>query len=231
MKHLYVISLVINFIMLATIVVLFLLGKPIIKKIIREKIIEVRHNQLKSMFENCPISLGSIIFLGDSITEGGNWSELFPGQSILNRGIGGDITSGILARIDEVVRHQPSKIFICIGTNDLAFGLSNAEILKNYRAIIDKIQKESPQTIIYVQSVLPVGKKVLAGHDNLKILPLNVEIKKMCDDLKLSYIDLDSVFKVENGYLKSEYTNDNLHLLGAGYLAWKEKIGVYVNEK
>ena len=41
-----------------------------------------------SHFNNLPVKKGAIIFIGDSITEQCNWSELFDNPEILNRGIG-----------------------------------------------------------------------------------------------------------------------------------------------
>lgn len=159
-----------------------------------------------------------------------HWNEFFDNNKILNRGIGGDITTGVLARMDEVIRHQPSKLFICIGTNDLARGIEVSNILENYNSIIDAIEKESPQTKIYVQSVLPVGKKLVFGHQNIKIEPLNMEIEKMCAERNIIYINLYPDFLDEKGFLKSKYTNDNLHLLGEGYLLWMKKIEKYIVE-
>jgi len=208
----------------------FLFGRPWIKGLIHKKVMVPRHQQLISMFEACPVAEGAIIFVGNSITEGCHWSELFPEKTILNRGIGGDISGGVLARMDEIIRHQPSKLFIDIGTNDLAIGKSNAKVMANYRAIIQKVQTESPNTKIYVQSILPVGRRVFYGHDNLKIPPLNAEIKQMCDELQLTYIDLQPIFADSEGYLDERFTNDKLHLLGAGYLAWKEVIEQLVME-
>jgi lysophospholipase L1-like esterase len=209
---------------------LFLFGRPWIKGFIHTKVMVPRHQQLISMFEACPVTEGAIIFVGNSITEGCHWSEMFPEKTILNRGIGGDISGGVLARMDEIIRHQPSKLFIDIGTNDLAIGKSNAKVMANYRAIIQKVQTESPNTKIYVQSILPVGRNVFYGHDNIKIPPLNAEIKQMCDELQLTYIDLQPIFADSEGYLDERFTNDKLHLLGAGYLVWKELIEPLVME-
>jgi len=56
-------------------------------------------------------------------------------KKVLNSGIEGDITSGVLARLDEVIRHQPAKLFICIGTNDLARGIAVPSIIIAYELI------------------------------------------------------------------------------------------------
>lgn len=230
MKILYIISLTINLLLLVLGIYLAFNGRALVRDYVLKNIIDVRHQQKLSMFRAAPVNKGAIIFLGNSITEGGNWDELFPGKNILNRGIGGDITEGVLKRLDEVTRHQPSKLFICIGTNDIARGVAHATTMQNYRAILQQVQTNSPETKIYVQSILPVGKDVILGHNNEKIIPINNELKELCRSMQLTYIDLYPQFTDEAGYLKAAYTNDKLHLLGSGYLAWKELIEVYVNE-
>ena len=66
----------------------------------------------------------STLFLGDSLTEYGNWRELFPGLDIKNRGIAGDTTDGVLHRLDGITALSPDKIFLMIGINDLLMGRS-----------------------------------------------------------------------------------------------------------
>jgi lysophospholipase L1-like esterase len=194
-------------------------------------LIDVRHEQKLSMFNSSPVSNSAIVFLGNSITEGGNWSELFPDHLVLNRGIGGDVTAGVLKRLDEVVRHAPSKIFICIGTNDIARGVDQKTILLNYKNILETLKTKTPGTRIYVQSLFPVGKGVITGHSNKKVQLLNTELKKLCAEMQITYINLYPNFTDESGYLNPKFTNDKLHLMGAGYLLWKDLIEAYVNEK
>ena len=63
-----------------------------------------------------------IVFLGDSQFEYCNWNELLVRSDMLNYGIAGDTTSGLVGRVEVVCQHNPSKIFIEIGTNDLSLG-------------------------------------------------------------------------------------------------------------
>jgi hexosaminidase len=228
MKTIFKISIAFNLLIIAGMQYLAVKGKDHVEQFLAKNILDVRHEQLLSMFRACPDTKGAIIFLGNSITEGGNWEEIFQMDNILNRGIGGDVTAGVLARMDEIVRHEPSKLFICIGTNDLARGVEIPDIIANYEAIIETVREASPETVIYVQSVLPVGEKVFFGHDNGKIKSLNEEIIKMCAEKQITYIDLYTGFTDSNGYLDPQYTNDNLHLLGGAYLVWKDKIAQYV---
>jgi lysophospholipase L1-like esterase len=230
MKHIYKLSLIFNLLLLTGFVYLAFNGKGLVKNFFFKYIIQVRHEQKLSMFRAAPVSKGAIIFLGNSITEGGNWSELFSEHNILNRGIGGDISEGVLKRLDEVIRHQPSKVFICIGTNDIAKSIPQETIIQNYKAILQNIQTQSLGTKIYAQSCFPVGKDVFTGHNNEKVRLLNAEINKLCSELNVSYIDLYPSFTDETGYLNPEYTNDNLHLMGKGYLVWKRLIESQVNE-
>src|SRR5690554_5585541 len=77
-----------------------------------------------------------IVVLGNSITERGEWDELIPRKMVANRGIGGDNTFGVLARLDNVIELKPRKLFILIGTNDLGRGLPVDVVAGNYEKII-----------------------------------------------------------------------------------------------
>lgn len=229
MKKWFILSLAINFLFIATITYFALTWRSHLRPIMAN-IVNNIYEQKKTMFEAMPVQDSAIVFLGNSITDGVHWGELFDHSEIINRGIGGDVTAGVLRRINEVTRHQPSKLFIAIGTNDIATGLPTEEILSNYKEIIRSVRAASPATQIYVQSVLPVGENVFAGHNNKGILAVNQGLKKMCEALTIPYLDLHPHFADENGNLKTNLSNDNLHLLGNGYLLWKELLEEYVHE-
>ena len=63
-------------------------------------------------FRSFPNSSKDIIFLGNSITAGTDWMELLGRSDVRNRGISGDITFGVLERLDEVIEGKPAKVFI-----------------------------------------------------------------------------------------------------------------------
>ena len=56
--------------------------------------------------------------LGDSITAQGEWAELFPEEKILNLGLSGDTSAGLLNRLDDVVGRKPRVVLLMIGIND-----------------------------------------------------------------------------------------------------------------
>ena len=62
------------------------------------------YQKLIDEFKKNPLEKGDIVFLGNSITQGGNnWNQRFNHSNIKNRGIGGDVTDGVLARLDEII--------------------------------------------------------------------------------------------------------------------------------
>ncbi|MEL6627810.1 MAG: GDSL-type esterase/lipase family protein [Bacteroidota bacterium] len=176
---------------------------------------------------------GAIVFLGNSITQSGNWNEWLPESRsvILNRGISGDITRKVLKRLDEVIRHQPAQIFISLGTNDLGKGYEIHEIITDYKEMLIRLQTESPQTQIFIQSVLPVRERAPNGAENEEILALNMALVKLSKNQQCTYIDLYVPFADEKGLLKSDYTNDDLHIKGAAYRKWMEIIQPYILAK
>lgn len=181
-------------------------------------------DQRNSQFSKSEKSKGCIVFLGDSITEYGEWSEMFPSYKIINRGIAADGISGILSRLDEVVRHEPKTIFLMIGINDLSFHPA-ADVISNYKTLINKIQLQLPYTELVVQSILPINNSVFnIGIDNRKIDKVNQALKETCQQMNISYLDLTLAFKdIENNLIEA-YTEDGIHINGIAYNEWKKKL-------
>lgn len=192
------------------------------------------YEQRQSMFELLPDTEGEIIMLGNSITNGGAWEELFQNPRVKNRGISGDNTFGVLARMNEVLSSKPAKIFILIGINDIAVNNPPSVILENYRKIIQRIIKDSPGTSIYVQSLFPTNNDFsrFSGHQNKddKVRAVNAGIAQLAIEYGLTFIDLYPQFQNAEGKLDALYTNDGLHLLGPGYVKWSEILRPFVEE-
>lgn len=185
------------------------------------------HRFRESYFNFAPHSNHPIVFLGDSITDEGDWPTLFPDSPVENRGIGGDTTLGVLNRLDQVIALNPSQIFLMIGTNDLCFNRSLLDTMVNYHKILNRLHTELPDTKIYIQSVLPFNETIFpsrALRTNSNIKQLNIEIKKLAQVYNYPYIDLTPVFSDPKGRLPANYTTDGLHLNDSGYLLWREQI-------
>ena len=103
----------------------------------------------KSQFEMLKNSENyKVMMIGDSITDEGEWSELFE-IKVQNRGISGDTTSGVIDRLDSL---SPSvkTAFIMIGVNDIMRGKDIDEVYKNYIQILNTFKEKGIKT--YIQS-------------------------------------------------------------------------------
>ena len=168
-----------------------------------------------------------IVFLGNSITAQGSWAELFNNKRIINRGISGDRTDGILFRLKEVTESNPSKVFLLIGTNDIKYGRSEEYIVSRIQQILKTIKADSPKTKIHLQSILPTyGRK----ERPIGIIKnINTKLKEIAVQEKILYIDLFPHFISENtGQLDKTFSLDGLHLNGKGYLLWKKLITEFI---
>lgn len=177
-----------------------------------------------ALFESQPIVKGRVIFLGNSITEGGPWAELTGDSTVINRGIGGDITIGVLKRIDDVIVRKPSKLFILIGINDIGKDIPDVVIADNIRKIISRVKTASPDTKIYLQSILPVNSTVKnfpQHYDKLNhVVSTNVLLKKVSSESKATFIDIFPLFLNNQKLLNEQLTFDGLHLNRKGYDIW-----------
>ncbi|MEI8058908.1 MAG: family 20 glycosylhydrolase [Ferruginibacter sp.] len=186
------------------------------------------YRQRVSLFRILPQTKGDIIFLGNSITDGGEWTEMFNDLKVKNRGISGDISAGVLNRLDEVYQRFPDKVFLLIGINDLARNISPDSIVKNILWINALLKERSPNTKLYVQSLFPVNEKFGKFSDHTskrnEIIKVNQLLFNNAERYQYHFIDAYSFLTDSTGRLRADFTNDGVHLTGAGYLKWKEII-------
>lgn len=175
------------------------------------------HERRVSSFTSFPAGEGDVVFLGDSLTQEGEWHEIFPDFNVVNRGIGGDSVGGVLRRLNQVTSGQPRAVFLMIGTNDLLYGPGMDISQQEYRQIVERIRSDSPGTRLYLQSLLP-----RAARDRALVEEFNAFIEGLAAQYDLPYIDLYSHFLGDDGAIVVTYSNDELHLNGPGYLLWRD---------
>ncbi len=182
-------------------------------------------------FRSFPNSTKDVVFLGNSITDYADWNELLQLNEARNRGISGDVTFGVLERLDEITEGKPAKVFILIGINDISRNVPDSVILDNYKKIIQLIKKESPKTKIYFNTVLPVNN-TFPNRDHFNkdehILYVNDELKKLGTAEKITVIDIHPHFSDAEKRLDKKYTYDGLHLTIEGYQKWVSILKPYL---
>ena len=197
-------------------------------------------------FNKKPLGDNKIVFLGNSITEGGhNWNERFGVNNIVNRGISGDFTEGVLARLNEIIYYQPIAVFLLIGINDIFDDhpdrkyITPSYVAKNILRIANNIQKYCKNTKIYIQTVLPTDPRKYEDIKGVLLPKFDPPLTDQINEIKLlikeqnqnniyKVIDLYSVFIDKRGFMNEVYTTDGVHLNDAGYQVWVEYVDEYV---
>lgn len=195
---------------------------------------DVYYARRATLFDLLPVYSSDIIMLGNSLTDGAEWNELFNNCHVKNRGIVGDIIPGFYERMEPILKGQPRKIFVLGGINDISHRLSADSVASAMNELLTLIQTRCPNTELYVQSILPFNNEVrlwksLQGCEAV-VPEANAKIKKLCQEKNIPFIDIYSLMVDEKGNLKKEYTNDGLHLMGPAYLIWRDALLPYVNK-
>lgn len=184
------------------------------------------HQERLTLFKSEPMAKGKIIFLGNSLTEFGDWQKLLNDTSIINRGIAGDNTFGVIARLEDIINLQPKKIFIEIGINDISQNIPIEIIVNNITSIVKILKEKSSKTKVYVYSILPTNDNVKnnypnAFNKNYVVSLVNQQLQQEAKRIKFTYIDLSTTFKDKKNNLDLEYADsDGIHLNRLGYQTW-----------
>lgn len=172
----------------------------------------------------------SIVFLGDSHIKGCNWAKLYKNPQIINYGIPGNTTRDVIERLGPVVERKPQKIFLMVGINDITNRIEEDSIVANYQIILDTIKIQSPNTLVYVHSIIPPNFMVRQDLSFVKpdmIRSINLKLQKLCVDNNVVYIDLYSRFTT-GGELEYFNSIDGVHLNTPGYQEWGAILEEYI---
>ena len=181
-----------------------------------------------TLFDELPIGKKDIVMLGNSLTDGCEFNELLNNRHIKNRGIVGDIVQGLIDRIDPIIKGQPRKLFIMSGVNDISHDVSADSIARAMERLIVMVKQGSPRTKIYLQSLLPFNNdvrewKLLKGRDHV-VVEANRLLEQVARRQRVTWINLYPLFVDDQGRLRADLTNDGLHLMGKGYLIWRDAL-------
>ncbi|MEY3458560.1 MAG: hypothetical protein RL215_1717 [Planctomycetota bacterium] len=164
----------------------------------------------------------SVVFLGDSITQGAgeNFFGLFPGLKMANRGISGDTTRGMLLRLKEdVLALDPKAIVLLMGTNDLEEGAAPELMAGNLRLMVEQISSAQPETPVVLCLVFPSSATKKRPADSIR--SMNQLYQRVVRGRKqVTVIDTWTLFAGPDGDARLEDMPDLLHPNEAGYRRW-----------
>ncbi len=168
----------------------------------------------------------SVVFLGDSITQG--WRDDFGGAfaplKVANRGISGDTSRGLLVRLEkDVLALHPRAVVLMIGANDLAEKAGGEVVFGNVKLIIERLKKHNPKMPIVLCETFP------CAPDNYRPV---AEIRKINalyreayqDDPQVTLVETYALFAGSDGASLPRFLPDRVHPNAAGYGVWAEAL-------
>lgn len=162
---------------------------------------------------------GTVLFLGDSITDFCDLSHYYPGLNAVNQGVSGETTADILARMDRsVYAYDPDILVLLAGVNDVLTGYDDDTVVEDLRSILDGVRRRLPETEIILQSIYPVAEGedlYYTGH----IRSINGQLEQLAREYGSRYVDVYSALCAADGRLDGRYSDDGLHPNDAGYRA------------
>ena len=192
-------------------------------------------NHRYDSFKALSVTSENILFIGNSITDMHCWPEVFVTSNgdylpIVNRGNSGTYSTEQSDNLESYINGKPKKVFMMIGTNDIAtsggLNFSPEQVLAYVKSIVARIHARSPQTKVYLYSIL---KNNTSNRVEATWLKANELTKAYADATdKVTYIDLyDKLANVAGG---GAWSYDKLHLTAGAYQAWAETICQYLQE-
>ena len=156
--------------------------------------------------------------LGDSLTFRNSWNTMLNRSDILNKGIDGDTTHGVLYRLDYIPLEGIKQVCLMIGINDIAQGEVAGDIYDRYEMIVEYFSKK--KLAIIVQSTLYVAADIYeADSMNAEVDSLNNKLEKLAKRENVIFANINRCVS-KNGALQDGYSFDGVHLKPIAYEAW-----------
>jgi lysophospholipase L1-like esterase len=176
-----------------------------------------------------PPPQGAILFVGSSSIR--LWKTLaqdYPDLTVIRRGFGGSHLSDSVRYAPRIILpYKPKQVVVYAGGNDLAAGKSPAQVLADFRALVEAIHASLPETRVTYVSINP---SVARRHLNEKVQETNRLIEAFTRTRpQLSYIDSHRWMLGADGKPRTELlASDGLHLNRSGYQWWAAVIYPYL---
>lgn len=203
-----------------------------------------RYHQANQQLKQQPAPAGRVVFMGDSITDGWNLAEAFPGKPYVNRGISGQVTAQMLVRMyPDVIDLKPAVVVVLAGTNDIARNngpvtltmieenimvMTELAQLHGIKVLLSSVMPISDYPYLRQQNARPAPdvaggrgapprQKMTDGRPPSDILKLNAWMKDYAATVNATYVDYFTAMVDDRGWLKDGTSGDGLHPNVDGY--------------
>ncbi len=159
--------------------------------------------------------------LGDSLVEWGDWKKLLPETNVINRGMAGEMTEGLAARLIFELKDCDAvdAVLLQSGTNNLLLGYPHFPAI--HSTMIPTIRSFLTDCPVIINSLMPMPVVAPA-----KITDLNEQLRDLARQHdNCYYLDMVQPFNerclpiTHPGFL-----SDQVHLSTRGYQVWGDEI-------
>lgn len=165
----------------------------------------------------------AIVMMGNSLTQKMEWHELLNRCDVATRGVSGDVTAGILARVPYVLWLKPRIVFIEGGINDIDRKVLPGKILSNLRQTALQLDAHGALPVLTaITHVSPVYADYVSV--NRLITRLNDSLAHFASQYGFDFVNLNPQI-APNGTLNPDFARaDGCHLNAAAYRLWATEI-------
>lgn len=163
-----------------------------------------------------------IMMIGHSLTLCGNW-DIRLNTPITVFAIGGSSIGLLNSNLSWMLASKPHKLYVMIGSSDIEKGLSEVEIIKKFNNLITIVHNNSPNTKLFIQSILPRSDKAKTA----KTSAINEQLRNLCERRNVTFINLFP-YMMKGDVINPEYTIDGHHISEAGYTVLKKILAQYI---
>lgn len=158
------------------------------------------------------------VVMGDSITAGFTEYDILNASSVVAE-IGAGL-GGLEEQIGKLKELNPQVVFLSYGMNDILSTQGDTDaFIDQYKSIIKQMQKELPNTKIFINSIFPVSRQEREREPLFQELDAyNEALREMCDRQQIAYVDNTKL--VSDRY----YEEDGVHFKPDFYPVWAERM-------
>ena len=163
----------------------------------------------------------TLLMLGDSLVEWGDWQELLPTIRVINRGVAGEHVEELAARLTAEIETapDPDHILIMAGTNNLLMG--NRFFPAIFRSMLPRLSSLCPDAVITLNSLMPMSLPGLS----VEIAEINKELLDVADQSDCLFLDMVPPYTEQClPITRPCFLPDGVHISTLGYQVWANEI-------